>query len=438
LVWPKCHAQNDTELWSVCNRDFERIRAACGLPRTVGRQEVRHAAEQCEETLRAYRARFRRRSVNLIPAATVEQWRKTLMARKPADLVRVRHAGTAYVMLIADPQLGKEGTASARESWERGVSEHIRRITRLRAGGVPITSVCVAFMGDEHEGVCNNYANQPHTVELNMKAQIELDFDLRVWTIDQALTVGLPITVVSVVSNHGEFTRNGSKDPVTSKYDNSSTLVTELVRKLYDRLTVGRPITWCIAGSEPDVIVSLAGKRCYFSHGHIAKAAAPGPNSARSRQSSDRSSAARQSSSTSTSSSPPTTTTSGCSRTGAARSSAAQPSRRSGRRSTCSTTTASGRRRECSACSSVRRSASAGGRRRPFFDAVPGDREAAPHPPGGDGRGALVAPIDVGAHDALPVRPLRRLARPQRVDEAPPPPLTIPQDSPRMRAETGA
>ena len=117
---------------------------------------------------------------------------------------------------MADPQLGKKRTAEAVENWKRGVLGHCAIIRRDVKAGCGPEAVHLAFMGDEHEGVCNSYTNQPHTIELNRNQQFALDFDLRVWTIRELLKLGLPLSVSSVISNHGEHTRNGGKDPVTT------------------------------------------------------------------------------------------------------------------------------------------------------------------------------------------------------------------------------
>lgn len=176
---------------------------------------------------------------------------------------------STYVICVADPQLGKPGTEEALASWKIGILGHLQNIEALRRLE-GIERVLVAFMGDEHEGVAGHYANQAYEVELDMSRQLELDFDMRVWTIKQLLTTELPISVVSVVSNHGEFTRQNGK-PVTSLYDNSSTMVARMVKKLFDEMD--HDIEWNIAGDEPDVIVTLSGIKTLFTHGHVASGA---------------------------------------------------------------------------------------------------------------------------------------------------------------------
>ncbi len=171
-------------------------------------------------------------------------------------------------MLVADPQLGKKGTEEAVENWKRGVAKHMALARLLK-----VEAVHVAFQGDETENVVNSYTNQPHTVEMNRSQQLELDFDLRVWTIKQAASLGFAVSATSVVSNHGEWTRNGGKDPVTSRNDNSSTHIARQVEKLFAETEAfgGPKVTWTIGDGAPGVTVNLSGVDCYFSHGYIEK-----------------------------------------------------------------------------------------------------------------------------------------------------------------------
>lgn len=192
-------------------------------------------------------------------------WKRQLQTEVEVSYVSSGR-GSSYVICVADPQLGKPGTQEALESWKSGVSNHLARLEAVR-GLESVERVVVAFMGDEHEGVAGHYANQSYEVELDFSSQLELDFDMRVWTIKQAVATGLPVSVISVVSNHGEFTRQNGK-PVTSLYDNSSTMIARMVKKLFDETDYD--VEWNIAGEGPDVVVQLSGVKTLFTHGHVA------------------------------------------------------------------------------------------------------------------------------------------------------------------------
>lgn len=224
--------------------------------------------------LYSYSARFRRRQDADLPADIVEQWRTALLrADIPSRAPWGGSLDATYLILLADPQLGKKGTAEAVENWKRAVRGHMTEIRLLQQAGISPVRIHVAWMGDETEGVCNNYGNQPHTVELNLTQQLELDYDLRMWTLRELLSFGLPLSASSVISNHGEWTRNGGKDVVTTRGDNASTHIARLVEKSFDSMAeYGVPqIEWTIGGGEPGVLINLSGVDCYFSHGYIEK-----------------------------------------------------------------------------------------------------------------------------------------------------------------------
>lgn len=225
--------------------------------------------------LYSYKGTFTRVSPTSIDPKVVAVWRKalqksTLKAGQNTSKTVKRKNKTpgTYVILVADPQLGKPGTREAVKNWRRGVEKHVEAAKHLG-----VERLHVAFMGDEVEAVADNYTNQPHTIELNQSQQLELDYDLRVWTLKQALSVGVPLSTSSVISNHGEWTRKGSKDPVTTRSDNASTHIARQVQKLFQELEPYgyAPIEWTIGEKHPGVELTLSGVPCYFSHGYVEK-----------------------------------------------------------------------------------------------------------------------------------------------------------------------
>lgn len=221
--------------------------------------------------LYSYSARFTRLSKDRLPAATIAEWRKVLRVKaRPTKAVEPAVTAGTYSIKIADPQLGKKRTAEAVENYKRGVATHLAAAAAL---GSQVEAVHLAWMGDETENVVNSYGNQPHTIELNRSQQLELDYDLRVWALKEALALGKPTSASSVISNHGEWTRNGGKDVVTTQGDNASTYIARQVKALFDELEpfTGQHIDWHIGGGDPGVTITLSGVECYFSHGYIEK-----------------------------------------------------------------------------------------------------------------------------------------------------------------------
>jgi hypothetical protein len=224
----------------------------------------------------SYRASIRRKSASqdVESKLDIAGWREHLKQVSLNPLRKVYgDIGTTYTILVADPQLGKPGTQEAVTSWRNGIEGHLERIYNLRNNsGIPVTNIALAFMGDEHEGAVGNYASQPYEIELNYSEQIELDFDMRVWSIRQLLNVGLPIQIASVPSNHGEHTRFGGHHALTSIYDNSSTMVAALTKKVFDGTAAEEWLSWNIARERQDVNLNLSGVKANFTHGHVGKA----------------------------------------------------------------------------------------------------------------------------------------------------------------------
>lgn len=220
----------------------------------------------------SYSARFTRRSKDRIAPAVLAEWRAALRVkpRKQKAKVTPLASGGAYTILIADPQLGKKRTAEAVDNYKRGVTAHLDAAGALADH---VEAIHLAWMGDETENVVNSYGNQPYTVELNRSEQLALDYDLRVWALKETLALGKPTSASSVISNHGEWTRNGGKEPVTSQGDNASTFVARQVKALFDELEpfTKQHVEWYIGGGDPGITITLAGVECYFSHGYIEK-----------------------------------------------------------------------------------------------------------------------------------------------------------------------
>jgi len=267
-----------TRVFDLFNLDASQFEVVDDTVRMSTWQQSARAKDGTRDSIQlySYSARFRRVTRDMIPAATVESWRKALQSVKDRP-TRKRKTATVlaatYTVFVADPQLGKKNTEQAVENWKRGVLGHVAAIEALIAQGRKPSGIHVAFMGDETEGVCNNYGNQPHTIELNLSRQLELDYDMRVWTIRQFIAFGLPLSASSVISNHGEYSRNGSKEPVTTQGDNASTHIARQVQKLFHETEPfgGPHIDWTIGGGDPAVLVNLSGVDSYFSHGYIEK-----------------------------------------------------------------------------------------------------------------------------------------------------------------------
>lgn len=226
----------------------------------------------------SYAARIQKKAQEEAPLedrVDIEGWRDNLRSLRFIPGRPAKDSGLSYLMMVADPQLGKPGTQEALGHWTKGLEGHVQRIRNLIDAGLPINQIALAFMGDEHEGAVGNYASQPYEVELNYSDQITLDYDMRVWSIKQLAEMEMPIAVASVPSNHGEHTRFGSNKALTSIYDNSSTMVAKLVQKTFEGTDAGEWLNWDIASDRQDSNLNLSGIKVNFTHGHVSNGSGP-------------------------------------------------------------------------------------------------------------------------------------------------------------------
>jgi hypothetical protein len=227
----------------------------------------------------SYAARIQKKEAVAKPiedTLDIAGWRETLKAiTANPPKKNYNGSGLTYTILVADPQLGKPGTQDSLANWTNGIEGHADRVRNLADAGLPINEIALAFMGDEHEGAVGNYASQPYEIEMSYSKQIELDFDMRVWSIKHLLELAMPMKVSSVPSNHGEHTRFGSNKVLTSIYDNSSTMVASLTKKVFEGTHEGDMLSWYIAEDRQDTNLELNGIKANFTHGHIANGSGP-------------------------------------------------------------------------------------------------------------------------------------------------------------------
>ena len=213
--------------------------------------------------LYSYKARFARRTPTLTEL-DIDQLRTKIDKWRPRSIKTNTTNSEPCTFLInwADWQIGKSaggGVAATVERVQQSFDDCLARIKELRRAGRNIEKVAIFNMGDPSEGCSGNYASQAHTVELNMRAQLNLVLDL--WT--QGLASLAPDIFASVLCNHGEWTRNGGSKPITSDSDNVGGYLGDTVRRIF-----GEGIEWHIAHDEMVQMVELSGVPVAITHGH--------------------------------------------------------------------------------------------------------------------------------------------------------------------------
>ncbi|GAA1788024.1 hypothetical protein GCM10009748_23230 [Agromyces lapidis] len=181
-------------------------------------------------------------------------------------------APVAAVLNLADMQLGKSeggGVEATEQRLYDGLENFQRWVARQRKGGRNIDEVVIVNNGDPGEGIAGNYASQTHTVEKNLRGQMNLVLD--VW---QAYARNLypqfdKGQFVSVLCNHMEFGRQGgAKNSITGDSDNGSAFLAETLRRVLSGRSEFDHVEFTIPHDEMNVYTTVAGIPMGFNHGH--------------------------------------------------------------------------------------------------------------------------------------------------------------------------
>lgn len=181
-------------------------------------------------------------------------------------------APVAAVLNLADMQLGKSEGGGVKATEQRlydGLENFHRWVERQRKGGRNINELCIVNNGDPGEGIAGNYASQTHTVEKNLRGQMNMVLD--VWgsyarTLYPQFDKG---RFVSVLCNHMEFGRQGgAKNSITSDSDNGSAFLAETLQRILRGRTEFDHVEFTIPHDEMSVYATVAGVPMGFNHGH--------------------------------------------------------------------------------------------------------------------------------------------------------------------------
>jgi len=216
--------------------------------------------------LYSYKARFARRSPQASETdieelkAKIDKWRP-----KPQKPTEVSGEPCTFLISWADWQIGKSeqgGVEATVERIQESFNNCLVRLKELKKLGRNIEKVAIFNLGDPSEGCDNNYASQRFTVQLNLRAQLNLVLDL--WT--QGLSALQPDIFASVLCNHGEWTRNGGSKPVTSDSDNVGGYLGDTLQRIF--AGQDSPSEWHIAHDEMVQMITLSGVDVAITHGH--------------------------------------------------------------------------------------------------------------------------------------------------------------------------
>lgn len=211
----------------------------------------------------------------------VEQFTEDDLAsfRKRLDKWRPRPAkasskavGASATLAVkwADWQAGKGDIAALEARVLDSIEQTVERARELRKLGRNVTSLAIANMGDPIEGCYGQYDSQAFTVTATKRQQLNAVLDLWATGIRELAPLFEDVLFVSVLSNHGEWTRppGGSTKPVTSDSDNADGFLADRLR----RELAGRPgldhVRFRIPHDEMTVAVEMSGVQVALAHGH--------------------------------------------------------------------------------------------------------------------------------------------------------------------------
>lgn len=221
--------------------------------------------------LYSYKARFARRSDQL-PPADLERLRKQVRKWKPlprrAPGTGLGPPATLHVGW-SDWQIGKAGLEGTTQRVLDSFEMTVERVRELRRIGRNVQGLAIANMGDPVEGCYGNYESQLFTVEMTKREQLNHVLDL--WSAGARALVPLfdEATFVSVLSNHGEWTRPGTGGkPVTSDSDNADGFLAETLRRALEGRADLEHLRWLIPHDEMTVTSRLSGVDVAYTHGH--------------------------------------------------------------------------------------------------------------------------------------------------------------------------
>jgi hypothetical protein len=218
--------------------------------------------------LYSYKATFTRRKAPKITDSDVDEIRKSLRKFKTTSVKTSLEAPSTFVVLWSDWQLGKSSTGV------KGTTQRIlnsfdktaTRIKELQRAGRNIEQIAFVNLGDPIECVSGHYASQNFSVELTMRQQLLLALDLYTLGINTLSPLVPKRKFISTLSNHGEWTRNGSGKAQTTDSDSADGFLSDALQRIMDGYDLIDD--WHIPHDEMTTQVNLSGVECAFTHGH--------------------------------------------------------------------------------------------------------------------------------------------------------------------------
>jgi len=188
---------------------------------------------------------------------------------KPSKKVPVGDG--AFCVVLADWQIGKEGTDETVKRVLKGIDDVETRVRELRKIGRSLGTLFILWPGDSVEGCVGFYAMQTFGVELDRRDQVKLTRRLLRDSIIRWSKIFDKVVVVAVGGNHGE-NRGGSGKAYTTFGDNDDLAVVEQVAEILasNKEAYGH-VEFVLPKDHLTITVEIAGWILGLTHGHVAR-----------------------------------------------------------------------------------------------------------------------------------------------------------------------
>lgn len=220
-------------------------------------------------TLYSYGAKFRRVSEN--KGVSIEEARRVLHGWAPVRMPHADGAPQALVVALADLQIGKSdgglGTADTLARLNLALSATVEQIDSLRSKGVNIRSLLLANMGDHTEGTHGSYANQPYTVDMNLRDQLQTALEVNLQWVKTLAPLFENVEYAATICNHGTLSRAGGRENITDDADNATGLISDLLAKICSMDDNLRNVRFNVPRGEMITTVTTEGVNIPLAHG---------------------------------------------------------------------------------------------------------------------------------------------------------------------------
>lgn len=175
-----------------------------------------------------------------------------------------------FVVALADWQLGKSdggGTKEVIKKVNQMIVDVQQQVKDLRKTGHKIDELYIVGLGDLVEGCDGHYDMQTFSVDLDMRSQVRLAWQLLIKIVKAWAPLFNKVTIACVPGNHGEVRKNGRA--FTTFGDNWDVHVFEILEAVIaENKKAYKHVSFDIPDDELVVVTDIRGKKCVFAHGH--------------------------------------------------------------------------------------------------------------------------------------------------------------------------